>query len=389
MRPSAVIVVSAACLAFASQSRAEGPPAGAGAPRDAAAEATAAYCRHARAVAVSNSALLYSPQLFVTGGFVTSADLSSGVLVTSMQPRILAGAAYSVGSLVRGIHTERVADAECERYGSVAKLMSFVFAHRDGASPGALGAKLAVLEASMARAEQILARARADYAASRATVTDLDAVSIRVDTLRAAVLETRAKLRVAAEGVAPPSEPLPALIARRTSAERAAEERAAALRQSYAWDIAVKGGYDQMTGIKQSVPAFATISLTFTPGYFWQTGADRRAVDARGDIARTGLEATTRAKLVAAQLSELLRSELERLGQLAPLLAELETRQREVAAVDGDQARAAADALWLAIVPLRAEDAYLRAHVADLKKTLGSPAGQAPRQETRRTEDGR
>jgi hypothetical protein len=383
MRLSRVAPLAAACVLWTGAARAEGdaqtgptplPPrttAPLPRPHDTAAESTEAYCRYVRAVATSASAVLISPQLFVTGGVVTSADVSTGVLVTGTEPRVLAGANFSVSSLVRGIHTQRIADAECSRYSVFAKLLAFSYAHRDGQTVKALEAKLAVLESSIGRADALLARAKEAFAESKITGADLDAITLRVDTLHASAGDTRGKLRATAGGIRAPSETLGSLVEQRDAAERATEQRAVALRQSQAWDLQIRGGYDQMFGIRQSVPAFGMVTLSFSPGYFWQRGADERAVAARADAARKSLEtATERAELVADHLEELRLAELERLSALAPLVANLESRHRELSAVEGERARAAADSLWLALVPLRAEEAFLRAHTDDLKRVL-------------------
>ena len=147
------------------------------------------------------------------------------------------------------------------------------------------------------------------------------------------------------------------------------------MRQSAAWDLQVRGGYDKVFGQSQSIPAFAMVTVSFNPGYFWQTGADARAIEARGEAMYFGLESpANRAVDLVRELRELRRTEAERLAQVDLVITDLEARYKAVSAVEGDKARAVAEVLWLSIVPVKAEKAFLAAHVADIDRMLGPGA---------------
>lgn len=341
---------------------------------DAAGRSAEALCRYARAVAESQSSVMMAPQLFATGGLVSGSDSPTGPTTTTVQPRVIAGLQYSAAGLYRGIQTRELADAECKRYDVFSKLLAFTFVHAKGDNAAALRARLAVLDDARSRSEGILERARTAVAEARMTTDTLDATTSRIDAIRAATVETRGKLRVADGSMSGPQEPLSTLLVQRDRAERTAEERAARVRQSQAWDVSVRAGYDQIFGQSQQVPVFGAVTVSFNPGLFWQQPADARAETARVDAARTGLEhATLRAQETARELRELARAERERLDDVTALLDELETRHRQVSQVQGDRAEASADSLWLGMVPVRAEKAYLQAHVVELAKVIGEP----------------
>lgn len=332
-------------------------------------QASDAYCKYVGAVADSQRAVFVSPQLFVTGGAVSGNDAPTGPTTTVVRPRLVAGLSYSVAGLYKGIQTKELANAECARYRIFNKLLAFSFAHGGGDSAAAHRAKLEVLEETAPRAEEILKRARMALDEAKITVDELDATTVRVDALRAMTVDTRGKLRASAGKMQAPTESLAELSAQREKAERATEDRAARIRRAQAWDVQVRGGYDQIFGQSQALPVFGMVTVTFSPGFFWQHEADDRAAAARVVAAHKGLEAATvRAEDTARQLHEMGRAERERLADVVTLLGELEARHEQVSQVPGDRAKAAADLLWLGMVPLRAELAYLRAHIAELAK---------------------
>lgn len=361
-------LLSLSSLMQSSIARAEELPA----PDDAATRASNAYCTYVEAVGDSQAALLVSPQLFVSGGMVAGSDSPTGAQATGVDPRVIAGAAYSVGSLYRGIQTKKSATADCTRQRAFNQLVAYTFSQKQGQSVGALKAKLEVLENARTHAEEILTRVREGVADAKFTVDELNVSSAHVDAIRSAIAATSGELRTAAGSMKQTEKSLDTLVAESAAAERAYEEQASRVRESYAWDISVRGGYDHIFGQHQPLPVFGLVTATFTPGYFWQRGADDRAEAARAAAARTSLEGgATRAMDLAREMRELMKAERVRLADVMTLVAELDTRQKALEGMAGDRARAAADLMWLALVPLRAEQAFLSAHVADLDRSVG------------------
>jgi hypothetical protein len=365
---SCVIAICAASGTAAAQGRPEAP-----APNDAINAATDASCQYVRAVAASTSALLLSPQVFVSGGMIAGSDSSGGGAATPAIPRLMAGLSYSASNAVRGLETRKLAEAECARAHEFNSLLAFVFVHRDGASPVALDGKLRVLEEAKPRVERLVAQARTAFAENRITGDEMLALLSKADGVAFSIEETRGRSRAALGNMKAPDASLSELLARRDARERESEAHQAALRQAQAWDVSVRGGYDQAFGVRQPVPMFGMLTVTLNPGYFWQRSPDTAAVQARGAVSRTSLEAPSeRATDLARQLREVLVTERSRLVQVTALVDELSTRLREIEAVEGDRARTIADNLWLTLVPLRADRAYLTLHTEALARVLGS-----------------
>jgi hypothetical protein len=343
--------------------KAEEPVPPAATPQGSSAKATETWCRYVRAVAASSSAPMVAPQVFVSGGMVSGADASLGFAGTPAVPRLTAGVGYSVGSLVRGLATRDLAEADCARSKVTNDILAFVFGASDAANLPALTAKRAVLASSLPRAREIRDQVRTGVAESRTTIDELNTAVLHVDSLEAALLETEGQLRRAEGAMRVPSRPLDELLRERDAAERAAEVQQARVRQAHAWDVSARGGYDQVFGVRHPVPLFGTVTLTVNTGLIFQRSADAEAIEARTVAARHSLEATSyRALALSQQLRELWAAERSRVAQLEPLLAELEQRQATVAKVSGDRAQASADAIWLSGVMLRAELSFLRAH---------------------------
>src|SRR5207244_12115534 len=111
------------------------------------------------------------------------------------------------------------------------------------------------------------------------------------DALHAIDVDTAGKLRIAQTTMKAPAETVNQMVDQLAARERESERHAARIRQSAAWDLQIRGGYDKVFGQSQKVPAFGMITLIVNPGYFWQTGADERAIEARAEAAACGIEA--------------------------------------------------------------------------------------------------
>ena len=148
MRASAFVLVLLAPLAALAQ------PA-----LDDVAEDAEAYCGANIGVAKSQSALLFSPQIFLDYGVVNGNDASTGTGgVASLPPtqRLTIGARYSLVGLYKGVANRQRASADCTRHRAAAGLARFLVENREQLSPGALDAKLAVLRAALPKAHEIV-----------------------------------------------------------------------------------------------------------------------------------------------------------------------------------------------------------------------------------------
>jgi hypothetical protein len=337
----------------------------------------AAYCSFVGAVARSESAVLLSPQLFLDYGWVNGNDvLNSGTMGVSTLPatqRLTAGLRYSFSGLLQGLITRERARAECERYHAASTLARFVVDNREGVSPAALEAKLAVLRPAAERARQIVATTRAAVERSRATIEELSAVELRFDELTGAIGEAEA-LRAGL----PARSQLPApqtLLLRDLAATAEVERYEGRLRWVRGFDVSVRGGYDQVFGVRNDLPLFAVVSLTFNPAMFYQPAANAEAYVARQRWVGAETEGVAqKARLLAARLRALLAAERRRLAEATVRLADVEARLRSVEAVGGERLLRVRDAMWFDWVRIKAEHEFLRVHISELADVVGDGA---------------
>jgi hypothetical protein len=343
------------------------------------AQDAAAYCEYVAGVADSDSALDMSPTLFGTAGLVSGQDVSPGGSLLGPRTRVIAGASYSLAGLYRGVEMRLAARAECRRYRAVSELHAFLESYKDGLTRTSLEAKLRVLEEALPKAEQMVAAARAALAESRATIGQVGALELRVDGLRAMVAEARSQRDAMARAPQPPARSIADLMSERGEAEAQAERYAARVRESRAWDVSVRGGYDQIFGASYSyTPIFALVTVTASVGALLQPAADDRAVAGRAAWARLQVEgADDRAEQALARLRALRESDRRRVDETRVLLADLESRWDALQALPGERVAELAQYMWFDLVRVRAEHVYAAAHLADLDRVLGQD-GERP-----------
>jgi len=332
------------------------------------------YCTFVKSSATSQAALLFSPQLYLTVGYINGDDNATGsVTAAQTRTRLTAGLRFSVSETWQGAVVKARADAECERYRALTQLTALTELGREQVSQRALMAKLAVLEEAMPRAAELLRIAQQHHQDGRSTTELLTATQLRVDALRATLAETRQSLAVAATSAftgTPRS--IPALQKMRDTAETALERSEGSFRRAQAWDLVLRGGYDRIFDVRDQLPLFGIATISLKPGWFGQFAADRRAREARLAWSRqqsVGIDA--RAEVVLRQYRAIEDSEQQRLRESAALLADLETRWQSVESMEGPRAQAFRDYLWFDLIRTRAEVAYLRAHLAELKSYRG------------------
>jgi hypothetical protein len=336
-------------------------------------EDAAAYCEYVTGMADSDSALDMAPVLFGTGGFVSGQDVSPGGSLLGPTTRIIAGASYSVSGLYRGIETRAGAEADCRRYRAVSELHAFLESNREGVTRGSLEAKLRVLDEALPRADEMLASARGALGQSRMTIEQVSALQVRVDALRALAAQTRADRDAMAVAPRPPERPIRQVLHERDLAEAETERRAAHVRESRAWDVSVRGGYDQIFGTGASyTPVFALVTVTANVGGLWQPAADDRAISGRVGWARRQIEgADDRVEQAIARLVALRETNRKRLEETSVLLMDLEARWKVLLGMPGDRVAEVAQYVWFDLVRTQADHAFLAANVADLDRLLG------------------
>ena len=380
MRRRAIVLATAGLLATTATARAQSAPQATPTEAPSIAHDAGSYCEYVKGVANSLAALEMAPTAFGTGGIVSAQDISPGVSFVGPAARVIAGGSYSVAGLYRGFALRSGADAECRRYRTVSeRCMRSLESNREGLTRGSLSAKLSVLKEAMPRAEEALKNGQALLAQARMNLEQLEALQIRVDALRADAAQAEADLGALAKAPAPPPVSIGEALRQRDQAEADEERYEARLRMSHAWDVSIRGGYDQTfgTGFKY-VPVFALATVSLNLGAFFQPSAERHATQGRVGWSHSQIEgADDRVQQLVMRIRALRDAEQRRLEETRVLLSDLETRYKGLQSVPGDKVAEYAQYMWFDLVRTRANHAYFQAHVADLERLLG-PEKDAP-----------
>jgi hypothetical protein len=338
-----------------------------------------AYCGVVRGVAASESALMFSPQLFLDYGLVNANDAASGggagAATASPTQRLTFGLRYSFAAMYRGIVDRQHSDADCRRQRAASGLGHFLVENREQVSPAAVDAKLAVLRAALPKALEIRKAQQSAVERAHGTLEELQATEVRVDDLQAEIAAAEALRAGVPSGRS--AQPTPGeLLGRHRQADAELMQYETRLRMSQAFDISFRAGYDRFFGLRDDLPLFAAVTLTVNPAAFWQPVPEAAAARAREQFVRSesdGLE--QKAELLAARMHALLAAERRRMGDVRTLLADVESRLRTLEGIESDKLRRFREASWFDFVRLKAEHEFLRVHVAELGRTLGEEGG--------------
>jgi hypothetical protein len=331
------------------------------------------YCAFVRGVGDAESAVLLAPDVFANVGVVNAGEASGGgVPLGGPTPRLTAGLEYDLVGLYRGLGIRRRAEAECERYRALSALRAAVKRGPDVGAEAALAARAQVLEAMLPEAEQLLKSLAEDVKEGRATVEELNALRLRMDGLRALAHETAKERERLATLPRPAERPLSTYLGEMRAADDRVEEESAGLRRASAWTVRLRGGYDELINVRQDVPLFGMLTVSYNLGSLWQPSANARAREGRRRWLEEDVEGVSQE--VARLLRELRAAhgtEETRLREVSVLVSDLEGQLKELQTMETAKVRRYRDYLVLELARLRAEQAWLKAHVTELGRFLG------------------
>jgi hypothetical protein len=329
------------------------------------AAASDAYCKYLHGIADSDRALQMWPTLFASGGLVNPVDVSGAS--ASPAPRLTAGASYSFGSLYRGGAIGDRADAECATYRRFQELLGFIARNKEGLSEGALLARAKVYDDALPAAVAKVEAARTHAKEGRSTVEDVLTLESKLDALRLASIVAKQKAAEVSVTSASEDKPLPELLSAYMQTEKHAEEAEASVRKSFGWDVSVRGGYDQVFGVGQKVPAFALATVSVNMGLLFQGSGNEAAIQARPVAARWSIEGGGQPAVDAVRkLREVGIAEAARLEIVNQNVTTMEAREKAARAIENEKAQIFADYIFFDLVQARAEQAFLRAHLAHI-----------------------
>lgn len=339
----------------------------------------AGYCDFVRGVGSAEAALELAPEVFGAFGVVNAGEASGGAGTTPLgepTPRVTAGLMYDFVGLYRGRAIHKRAEADCRRQRAMAVLESAI---RQGSGLGeqaALEARARVLEEALPQAEALLTSLRNDMKQGQVTLEELNAVQVRLDGLRQLATTTQvARARLAARPAVQQGQRLESVLNELRAADDQLESYNGALRRSRAWRINVRGGYDRLIDVDQDLPLFGQLTLSYNLGHLWQGAANARAREGRRRATLDDVAGVPqRVNELLTELRAVHRTEEGRLSEVSTLVSDLETQLQSMDTLQTREIRRFRGYLMMELTRLRAEQAYLRAHVESLQSFLGAGA---------------
>lgn len=329
------------------------------------------YCQYARNAAASEAAVLYAPELFGTVGAFQIGDGDGGTAFGEPRVRITVGAEASLAEILRGVTVRNHAEAECRRWRAMNALEGTLTAGLDVGAERALAARAAVLEEALPFLDRRLGELREEVKLAMATVEELDAAQLRAHALKELAAETAVQW-ARARGTATPTASLPELLKEYREADDEVERLEGRLRRNQAWDLRLRGGYDEILEVEQDLPVFAALTLSYDLGNLWQHTAERRAREGRREwIRQEAGGVDQRIEQLLGSLRTAYEVQRRRLAEVETLKTDLEGQLRMVEAMQTSHVRRFRDYLHFELTRIRAEHAYLREQVAALAAFLG------------------
>jgi hypothetical protein len=321
------------------------------------------YCDYVEGVANAQAAVLMSPELIGSLGYVEQPPAAINPDASEKGLRLIAGVRYSLSNLYEGFATRGRANADCRRYRAFEQV-------RGETSSRAIAARVKVLDDALREAEKILRTEERDFAARRVTAQEATATRVRVEELRNLAANDHRQL----SGLPPPSErPLAGALAAYRAADADMESYEAKLRRAQAIDVSVRFGIDEYPERETPSPYFAVVSVGVNLGLIFQAPANARAAKARKQLVESGrgigLEGTVE------RLRATLDIESKRAKETESLVNELERQYEALTRIGGEQSKAYRQTVWFELVKARAHHAYLTTHVTSIQEVLG---GETP-----------
>jgi hypothetical protein len=373
-----MMLTGGALLALAARTAlAQSEPPAEAAPRPRLEDRADGYCEFVRGVADADAALELAPEVYASIGVVNAGEASGGVGTTGLgepKPRVTAGLSYDFVGLYRGSALRKRAEAECRRQRAVAMLEAALHQGSGLGEEAALAARARVLDEALPRAEELVTALRNDLREGRSTLEELNAVQVRLDSLRALATTTAlGRERLAGRPRVAEGQRMETLLEELRTADDTVESYSGGLRRAEAWELSLRGGYDKVFDVDQGTPVSGQLMLSYDLGDLWQGSANARAREGRRRATLQDVSGVPqRVAELMAELRALQRTEEGRLREVSTLVTDLEGQLREVESLQTREIRRFRDYLLLELTRLRAEQAYLRAHVESLATFVGA-----------------
>jgi len=339
--------------------------------------AAADYCQYASGVAASQAAILESPILFGSLGSASAEILPSPLSTTTSvanRTRFFGGASYSLGNVQRGRAVKHAARADCEQYEITAGLEAFLQENWEALTSDALEARAQILREALVHAKEILSRSERLLETHVATSQEYHGMQLRNDELLQILEQTDSDMGKAAKSEALAMFPLNEMLKKQQDLLTRQEIEQGKSLEAGAWDLSGHSGLQRNINANQSSPYFASITLSVNLGRLWQASAERRATDGfHRWIQEDPTGPSVRTYMLLDHFHAIQTAEAKRLRETEILMRDLEQRLESVRGLGNEKVQSYEDYVWFDYVKLKAEHAYLVAHLKDLSEVGGAP----------------
>jgi hypothetical protein len=320
------------------------------------------YCDYVEGVAAANSAVLFAPTVYGQFGLV---EQSAGAVAPDTQSgglRLILGMRVSLDGIYKGLATRDRARADCRRHTALEQV-------RGETTYQALDARVQVLDKALVESEKILAETSKDFEARRTTAQEATATRLRVEELRQLATQARREMSLLPQ----PSAALGGALDRFQRADDAVEKLEGKLRRAQAFDVSVRVGFDQFLDRQDGNPSpyFAVVVLGVNLGAIFQGKANDRAAAGRQRLVRSGRDPVA-ADASADRVRALIETQTLRAEQVAALEADLAKQIQTLDRLGGEDSKRYRQTVWFEWIKIRAEEAYLVAHLKALREVMGA-----------------
>jgi hypothetical protein len=350
---------------------------------------SAAYCEYVKAMAEGERALLMAPELFSQTTTIATEETGSLGLSDDVGLRQSVGLRLRTSRLRRAKALRLRTEADCRRYRAGAQLSQILdHAQQVGLREG-LVAEIGVLERRAAEAEFRLEEVHLLFDVRSATLQDLLALERELERIQRRLHEARQERAELPEIASDVPDELSKLVDDFLEADAQHARADAALREASAWDVDLRGGYDQFLNDTRDVPAFGALTVSMSLGSYHQKSAHERGLRRHSEWRNLEFGGVRHLMTDLTRSLEAIRIHAhERLTRVRGLCDDLNARMEKIASLGGTHARRHRDALWFEWVAADAEQAHLEARLPRLEAFLGAATGRPPLRTTQGGEAG-
>jgi hypothetical protein len=288
--------------------------------------------------------------------------------------RFFTGGSYSVGNLQRARAVKHAARADCEQYEVTSGLEAFLQENWEAQTSDALGARAQVLHDALIQSKDVLGRTQKLMEAHVATSQEYHAMQLRNDELLQILEQTDSDMGKAAKSESLSMLPLQEMLKKQQDLLTKQEIEQGKFREAGTWDISGTAGAQRIINAGQSSPYFASVTVSFNPGRLWQSGAERRATEGfHRWIQEDPTGPSVRTYMLLDRFRAIQTAEAKRLRETEILMSDLEQKLESIRAIGNDKVQSYEDYVWFDYIKIKAEHAYLVAHLKDLATVAGKP----------------